>query len=113
MTTVTTRFFTFNQNNSGGSFDHDRHSGIGYNVVIEAIDEKDALRRAEDIGLYFNGCDTGMDCSCCGDRWSDWLDEGTEFPESYGKPVKGGWGIPSYIHYLDGTIEECPDEKNT
>ena len=27
------------------------------------------LRLAEDIGLYFDGVEQGMDCSCCGDRW--------------------------------------------
>ena len=113
--TVTTKFYTFIQNNSGGSFDHDPDAGIGYRVAIEALNAKDAARRAEDIGIYFNGCDTGQDCSCCGDRWSDWLvdDDGTETPTNgYGEdPIKGGWGIPSYIHYMDGRIEAVADEK--
>ena len=113
--TVTTKFYTFNQNNSGGLFEHDESAGIGYSVAIEATSAKDALRRAEDIGIYFNGCDAGLDCSCCGDRWSDWMDEsdGTETPTNgYGEgSFKGGWGIPSYIHYMDGRIEAVPDSN--
>lgn len=81
-----TKFFTFIQNNSGGSFDHDAKAGIGYRVAIEAVDATHAKARASQIGLYFNGCDSGRDCSCCGE------------------PLKGGWGIPSYVHYLDGRI---------
>ncbi len=112
---VNTKFWTFNQNNSGGSFNHEPDRGIGYRVVVEALDAKDAVARAERIGLYFNGCDSGRDCSCCGDRWSDYMDEddGTDTPTNgYGSdPVKGGWGIPSYIHYLDGRVEAVPDEK--
>lgn len=105
---TTTKFFTFGQYNSGGSFDHDPEAGIGYNVCVEARDAADAKARAEQIGVYFNGCDTGMDCPCCADRWFDCLDDsdGTEEPEKYGEPLKGGWGIPSYVHYLDGRVEE-------
>lgn len=28
-----------------------------------------------------------------------------------GGEVTGGWGISSYVHYLDGTMEEFPDPK--
>ena len=112
MGTVKTKFFTFDQNNSGGSFDEDKDAGIGYRVCIEAVDADHARVRAENIGLYFNGCETGQDCDCCGDRWSDYLDDGEEGPTNYGGPIKGGWGISSFIHYLDGTIQEVPDEKN-
>lgn len=66
--TLITKFYTFNQNNSGGHFDYDPETGVGYRVAIEATNAKDALRRAEDIGIYFNGCETGMDCPCCGDQ---------------------------------------------
>lgn len=100
-------FFTYDQNNSGGIFKEDKNRGIGETVVIEADSAEHANDRAENIGLYFNGCDEGLDCSCCGDRWyRAWKDEGTEEPEKYGKPVTGGWGISSFIHYADGRIEE-------
>lgn len=102
---IDTKFWTFDQNNSGGSFHYDAKAGIGSAVAIEAIDAAHALARAEAIGIYFNGCDDGRDCECCGDRWSDCLDEGTEQPTKYGAELTGGWGIPAYVHYLDGRIE--------
>lgn len=48
-------FYTFAQNNSGGSF------------VI-----------AESIGIYFDGVECDLDCECCGDRWSRYCDENDE-----------------------------------
>jgi len=31
----------------------------------------------------------------------------------YGKgdPVRGGWGIPSYIHYKNGTVADVGDKR--
>lgn len=107
-----TKFYTFRQNNSGGSFDHFPEDGIGVAVIVEAQNFSQALDRAERIGLYFNGCDTGRDCSCCGDRWSEpWSEDGTERPEIYGEEyaacAEGDepylyWGLPSYIHFIGG-----------
>jgi len=102
--TLNTRFWTEAQNNSGGIFDHDAAKGVGYRICVEAIDASDAVARLERI---IDSYSASYDCPCCGSRWSLWLDDsdGTDMPESYGTPLKGGWGIPSYIHYLDGTIE--------
>lgn len=103
------KFYTYSQNNSGGGFDHDPGAGIGYEVIVEAESSEDANDRAEMIGLYFNGCAYERDCPCCGDRWyeaSDW-DVSDTVPET-----RGGWGLPSYIHYLDGTVEEVPFSKD-
>jgi hypothetical protein len=116
-------FFTYSQNNSGGSFDYDEVSGIGNYVVIEAESVTVANARALDIGLYFDGCDTGMDCSCCGDRWSEPYGEGTAFPSVYDHDVTNpreysdtfmGPGIsrsfvgmgeyPVFVHYADGSV---------
>lgn len=100
-----TKFYEFRQNNSGGSFDHDEADGIGWLVVVEAHDADHANARAKRIGLYFNGCASGRDCDCCGDRWSS-VDEtdGSEVPGSYGEPLgaetKLYYGIPAYVHYL-------------
>lgn len=108
------KFFTFRQNNSGGSFDHDAALGIGITVFVQAVDASHAEARAELIGLYFNGCADGTDCSCCGDRWSAPWEDGAVEPSTYGDswvPVSEGheptldWGIPSYIHYLDGSFK--------
>jgi hypothetical protein len=108
-------FYTFNQNNSGGSFDFNAASGISHYVIVEAdsVDEANSLARG--IGLYFNGADSewGPDCPCCGDRWSEaWREEGTDEPEVYGKSAleysdKWKWmdGPEGFIHYKDGTIK--------
>lgn len=112
-------FYTFGQNNSGGSFHNDRTLGIGSYVIVEADDFEHANERAREIGLYFDGVDSGDDCECCGDRWyPKWEgDKGTPTPMIYGDEVHGrgiseemelDWicndGNPSYIHFLDGRI---------
>jgi len=61
------KFFEFNQNNSGGGFDTD--DKVCHRVIIEAKDSDEASDIAEGLGIYFNGCESGMDCECCGDRW--------------------------------------------
>lgn len=114
--TVETKFYDFNQNNSGGSFDHDATRGIGHHVIVEATSAQDAVSRAESIGLYFDG---SGDCSCCGNRWSEPYGEGDDVPKIYDQDVSGGtylsewggWGIPSYIHYINGVITEVKEEK--
>ena len=42
---------------------------IAHRLYIEAESEKDATRKALNMGVYFNGVDDDVDCSCCGDRW--------------------------------------------
>ena len=93
-------FYTFTQNNSGGSF-------IGPRFVIVEADSAD---EANDIAerstpVYFDGtwcrdgCDVDpyescacmVDCYCCGDRWSRVSEyAATERPEIYGEPVSSG-----------------------
>ncbi|MFJ4701935.1 hypothetical protein ACIP5N_27620 [Streptomyces sp. NPDC088768] len=96
-------FFEYRQNNSGGAMDIDDARGIGRIVVIEAHDAKDADRRAEEAGLYFDGIEAGTDCECCGDRWyraSGWYeDQGICDPRETGDPA-GAW-----VHYMDGRTE--------
>jgi hypothetical protein len=62
-----TEFYEITQNNSGGSFITD--DKLCHRLYIEAVSEDEALRIAEDLGCYWNGCDEGVDCPCCGDRW--------------------------------------------
>lgn len=106
-----TKWWEFCQNNSGGIFHHDESAGIGYMVWIEARSADEASARAQDIGLYFDGCRGGRDCPCCGDRWCEPYGEGKNAPEIYGaavRPAEAGespalkWGIPSYMHPLNG-----------
>ena len=109
--TIETKFYTFRQNNSGGSFVTDKENGICEYVCIEALNADDANSRAEQKGIYFDGCDDGRDCSCCGDRWyrtDD--DEGHEVPTLYGTPIedveKDWYKNKAFIHYMDGAIGE-------
>lgn len=111
----TARWFTFDQNNSGGNFVYDEQAGISTKVLIEAHSAAEANRIAQQIGLYFDG---DGDCSCCGDRWySKWTDdEGDEEPLIYGVPAAqyrgdkytGKWQdegeFEHFTHHLDGTI---------
>lgn len=79
------QFYHFSQNNSGGSFDFDEKTGVTHHVIVEAKDADDAVRRAERIGLYWDGVETGEDCSCCGNRWDrPWREDGTEKPSVNG-----------------------------
>ncbi len=79
-------WYTFRQNNSGGFFDETEY--LGEEVIIEANSENEAVSKAEDYGLYWNGVGTGEDCKCCGDRWNTYALEGTEKPEINGKPAE-------------------------
>lgn len=116
-----TKFFHFPQNNSGGTFDFDEEDGLTHHVVIEAVDAPHANHILERIGGYFNGCSTGQDCDCCGDRWCpvDELDADSE-PRVYGTLVAdmkfpyGTW-MPDNkevaVHYLGRGIEWFGDKK--
>lgn len=78
------KFYTFRQNNSGGSYD-----GPHY-VIVEAIDRDEAEMIAENDVVYFDGCSSGRDCSCCGDRWSRYSDE-SDVPAIYGDTDLSGY----------------------
>lgn len=75
------KFYFFNQNNSGGSFDVT--DKLCHRVIIEASNVDEAIDIAENMGIYFDGCATGSDCECCGDRWYR-PDDGHGFPYAYG-----------------------------
>lgn len=112
-----TKFYYFSQNNSGGSFHMDDLAGIGECVIIEATSAKHANSRAEEIGLYFNGCESGQDCSCCGDRWdAAYSDEGDEVPSIYGSPIEekeaGMFREKVYVHYLNGSFKRHDFKTN-
>lgn len=63
-------YYEFRQNNSGGHFLED--DNVSIMVIIEACCFAEAKEKAEEIGIYFDGVQKGMDCPCCGDRWSEW-----------------------------------------
>lgn len=114
-TKAESKFYTFNQNNSGGSFLKDDTTGLTHYVCIEAMDADKANEKAESIGIYFNGCEYGMDCGCCGDRWYP-VDEsdGEHIPSIYGKPLeyKDDFFTDYYfVHYTDGHFEKFNFKK--
>lgn len=116
MTEIKTKWFGFSQNNSGGLFDYDESRGITHFVIVEAVDAGHANQRAEEIGLYFDGCNSGMDCDCCGDRWYPAYG-GEDFPSVYEQDIRkdggykspyDGWmkeGREVAVHPIDGPIE--------
>lgn len=77
--------FTYRQNNSGGVYDFPKWTGpADMGGVFAASDWQDeqvdvwvmadsaaqADQRIQDwAGVYFDGCASGQDCDCCGDRW--------------------------------------------
>jgi len=103
-------FYKFRQNNSGGFF-----KGPAVNVFIEANNQDEAVALAPvrtDGAVYF-GCGDGCGCSCCGDRWSAYVDEETEQPEL----IVGGCFSRmknevdvAVIHYNDGTKHTITEE---
>jgi hypothetical protein len=113
--TVETKFYLFSQNNSGGSFHVDKKEGIAEYVIIEALSASDANRRAEAIGIYFDGVENDMDCPCCGDRWSSVYGDGDDVPKIYGKTIqeyresewKSFMRNNIVVHYMDGKVDWC------
>lgn len=75
-----TQFYEISQNNSGGSFVTD--DKLCHRLFIEAESSDEATSIAEDLGCYWDGCDTGSDCPCCGDRWyRPWSSDGIDLEE--------------------------------
>lgn len=107
-------WFEFNQNNTGGSFEVNEM--VCHRVYIEAKDADEANKIAIDMGIYFDGCSTGMDCFCCGDRWYPARGDGDSFPYKYDKDEifktpkeymqamadKYGWTSPDARIYYEG-----------
>lgn len=107
-------FYEFRQNNSGGSFDIEPDRGISVSVIVEADSVEDANYRAERIGLYFNGCEDGRDCDCCGDRWHEQYqfgdrEGGDVVPSVYGKPLIDHAPDPKQSWIDDGWAGDDPE----
>ena len=104
-------FYHFNQNNSGDRFHN--NSWVCNHVIIEARCAAEANERAEDRGIYFNGVEDNLDCSCCGDRWYPVWGQGDDEPLIYGVHpaahdelfVEPG-EVFCRVFYLDGHVAE-------
>lgn len=79
-------WWEYSQNNSGGSFDSDGGSATW--IWAQSASQADHI--AERNGIYFDGCRSGSDCPCCGDRWSP----------AWGKPDKENMPVESLVEYL-------------
>ena len=107
---VRSLFYCFDQNNSGGYYEHNRC--VSEFVIIEAFSAEKANEKAIELGIYFDGCVIGEDCPCCGDRWYPTDDiDGTPEPEVFGKNPDDveSYFCPSnirpvFIYYLNGTL---------
>ena len=105
-------FYTFGQNNPGGSFIVD--DTVCHFVIIEADTAGEANDLAEYKGIYFNGCDDDIDCPCCGDRWYtvgkyDETDEPliySEKPENYSDMFTERGGVYCRVYYQNGDVKE-------
>jgi len=77
------KWFNFHQNNSGGRFVAD--DAVDVYVIVQAHTADEANQLAQRIGIYFHGVDAGIDCECCGDRWSAiyGTEDGTDVPMVY------------------------------
>ncbi|MHC8516834.1 DUF7296 family protein [Sporosarcina sp. ITBMC105] len=118
-----TNFYEYQQNNSGGGFDVD--DKICHRVLIEAISAEDADEKAQEMGIYFDGVERGIDCDCCGDRWysgtqamsgvwsfnprvstADKFENNIVLYAQY-HADEWGWTIPdARIFYADGSVKE-------
>lgn len=104
-------FYHYSQNNSGGSFDNDDR--VCHHVIVEADSADEADVRAESIGLYFDGVERGLDCSCCGDRWYRAYEKSTAEPMIYNKspemhrdPFTPEGEVYCRVYYLDNSVKE-------
>ncbi len=106
------KYYTFEQNNSGGRFQEPAGT-----LIVQAVSYEDARSRAEGLGVYFDGCEQGLDCSCCGDRWREDKGIGYEVPTMYEESLQQhiinnsyflkmyiDRGVPSVmVYHYDGT----------
>lgn len=70
-------WYRYSQNNSHGRWELD----TGKVVWIEADTPEEADAVAKTLGIYFNGVGRGIDCYCCGDRWTSQADYTDAFPD--------------------------------
>lgn len=108
---VNTKFFTFNQNNSGGYFII--NDDVACYLIIEAKNAEEATDKMYDITENYSEY-----CTCCGKRWSSWIDDedGKDEPMVWDIKIKEKspdrtFGGSTIIYYYDGSKEKLWYEK--
>lgn len=106
-------FYEFDQNNSGGRFIV--NDKVTVSVFIEADSPEEANQKAQDIGIYFFGTDSGKDCECCGDRWRYARDYVNEIDYDNLKKYSSQWVEAdqpyAIIYYKNGEVTKLIKEK--
>lgn len=110
-------FYKWQQNNTGGIFV--TNDKLCHQIIIEADTEEESEQKAFDMGVYYDGVESGDDCDCCGDRW--YSPDKYEFPFTYSIGIvfdnvedyaqyladNFGWTIPDIrIFYKNGEVRE-------
>lgn len=98
-------WYNFTQNNSGGYFDVD--DKVCNRLFIEAESFDDAIKKAEELGCYWYGVNKGIDCPCCGNRWSIMRDNN---PINIEKYAAEGYRVCVYDGIYKDTITKW-DER--
>lgn len=102
-------FYTYHQRNPSGHFDES--DDLTKYVIIEADNHYQANDKAEEIDIYFDGQEKGIDCSCCSDRWARTTStQGSTTPELYGMTPQELLDSEQYfrndkciVHYKNGS----------
>ena len=111
-------FYQFNQNYIGRIYMRDERLGIGPLIIVEG-DTVDAInKKAEQVGIYFDGRKKGIDP--LDNRWyrmmrnKDGYDEPHVYDVHIDKIPSAEWvGYDDvFIHYADGTMKRIIFKKN-
>lgn len=106
------KFYTQDQNNSGGHFYV--NDDVSHYVIVEADSESQALEIFEDIVEPYSSY-----CECCGTRWSSsyWKDDIGDKPVICGEDMENYessyYRKEAIIYYLDGTKKRYTFETKT
>lgn len=97
------KWYEYRQNNSGGSF-----CKPALNVIVQAINQDVAETLAERLGVYFDGCSSGGDCPCCGDRWYrdyNGVEDKPEPSDTFGWSKNEGLILTIYVYDNGKTVD--------
>ena len=101
---MTSKFFHFSQNNSGGFHHVDEVVDVG-GVVFEADSATEANDRARKAGVFARHF-----CECCGPRFSPaWETETGE--STVEASAWAAFGEPVVVHFKDGTSRKMQFTK--